>query len=198
MPPKSTITRIEIVIAAVVIIVAIAVFVPMCRHQQSVRQHAADLTQTLENMKRLQTVSAQMAQDGLQPQTNNARRWPEELAGIFTNWTTALVHYQYLTAEELTKLLSSPGRKAAGDPIPFANNNPVLVYTVGADSPGNTVFLSTDNFINTKQGGLLDNSATNHGTKDFAIVRKDGSGAILKPTDVGNTNTIGAFMPLCH
>jgi len=36
------------------------------------------------------------------------------------------------------------------------------------------------------------------GNKGFVVFRKAGDGAILMPKQVGQTNVIGAFAPLCR
>ncbi len=195
--PMTAFSRNELLLALCLIVVATGVLFSTRNMHHAIQQEAR-LTRTLENMRRLQQAAAQMVHDGATFTTNNTLAWPGDLNGSFQEWTTALVENKYLTTEELAKLLSSPGRALPANVIPFANNAPVLVYTVTDSSPADTVLLTTDNFINTQQGGLLDATATNHGTKDFAVVRKDGSGNIFPSSEAGKTNRIGEFTPLCH
>jgi hypothetical protein len=178
--------------------VLVVMLIPACDRTTSSTGEHADLTKALARMQRLQHLSAQMAHDGATSVTNHQLAWPGDLKGSFQEWASNLVEHKYLTTAEFADLLSSPSRKVRPDVTPFANTAPVLVYTVADSSLPAVVFLTTDNFINTSQGGLADSTSSSKWGSDFAIVRKDGSGAVLKPDAIGQANLIGGFTPLCH
>lgn len=192
-------SRVEAVVAAGIMAALILIAIPACqRRSGSSPAERADLAEALAHMQRLQQVSAQMAHDGVTSTTNHKLAWPGDLKGSFQEWASNLVENKYLTGSELAKLLSAPGRKLPEDVTPFANNAPVLVYSVADSSLPAVVFLTTDNFINTRNGGMADSTSTSKWGPDFAIVRKDGSGGVFKPDTIGQTNLIGGFTPLCH
>lgn len=154
-------------------------------------------TQTLSNMKQLYGATQQMALDGLAT-TNASLGWPGDTGGTFSNWTHQLVP-DYLTTNDLCKLLWAQGFTILRDKIPTENNTGVLVYAVSTSSPENAVFLSSANFTNTPTGGVAPlRSAKPYGKKAFIVLRKSGEGAILQSKQAGETNVIGTFVPLCR
>lgn len=150
----------------------------------------------LSNMKQLQLATQQMALDATTAGRTNLGL-PGEMGGSFTNWINQLVP-AYLGTNDIAKLLSSPTQPLSPDVLPSANTNAILVYAVREDSPGDTVIFSTANFINTPQGGYINPAAHSYGDKMFAIFRRDGSGALLKAKQAGDTNAIGSYAPLCQ
>ena len=152
-------------------------------------------TQSLSNMKQLYLATQQMALDA----TTDGKAisgWPGNHGGSFTNWTHQLVP-AYLSTNDLARLLSDPSHPLPADQLPSTNKNSILVYAVREDSAANTVFLSTANFTNTPTGGRLNPSAHPLG-KTFVLFHKDGSGSVRQARDVGKTNLIGSYAPLCH
>ena len=152
--------------------------------------------QTLSNMKQLHLATQQMALDATVEKIPH-RGWPGDMNASFTNWIDHLVP-TYLSTNEITRLLSISGNRLPQDVLPRKNTNPILVYAVREDSPGDTVILSTANFINTPQGGYIDPSVQSFTDKFFLVFRKNGTGAILKTRDAGRTNKVGSYAPLCH
>lgn len=155
------------------------------------------MVQALGNMKQLQLASSVMEADGIAEKDPNLG-WPGDTGSSFSHWMSNLVP-SYLSAKDAEKLFSLPGRPARFDRLPTANDSAILVYAVSSNSPPSTVFLSTANFTNTPSGGLpLNKRAKPFGDKGFVIMSKEGSGLILKPDSIGNTNHIGGFAPLCR
>lgn len=160
------------------------------------------MTQPLSNMRQLHLATTQMALDGVSTGATNLG-WPGDIGGTFSNWVAQLVP-DYISTNDMCKLLSGPGKVMKPEHLSSMNHSAVLVYAVSSlhisnASPPTAVFLSTANFTNTPEGGLpLDRSARPFGNKGFVLFRKAGDGAILKPTQVGQTNIIGSYVPLCR
>jgi hypothetical protein len=75
----------------------------------------------------------------------------------------------------------------------------VRVYAVTKDSPADAVLFTSANFTNTPTGGnTLDPSAKPYGKRGFVVFKKGGHGTNLLPKQVGKTNVIGSFVPLCR
>ena len=106
----------------------------------------------------------------------------------------------YLSTNDFCKLLSAPGKVVPPGKIPYSTfDSGVLVYAVSTNSPDTAVFLTSANFTNTPHGGTpLDKKALPYGNKGFGVFRKGGDGAILPPRQVGKTNLIGTYVPLCR
>jgi len=156
------------------------------------------MTQTLSNMKQLHLATQQMALDRATT-TNTNIGWPGDIGGTFSNWAGQLVREGYLTTNDLCKLLSAPGIVVPPGRIPATNSTALRVYSVTANSGDFTVFLTSANFTNTPSGGeALQSSAKPYGTKGFAVFRKGGDGTILQARQIGKTNIIGTFAPMCR
>ncbi|CAN5769927.1 hypothetical protein BH09VER1_BH09VER1_45920 [soil metagenome] len=156
-------------------------------------------TQTLSNMKQLHLATQQMALDSTTTGDTNIG-WPGDTGGSFERWATNLVAGNYLSTNDLCKLLSAKGRVTPPGSMPRANNNAVLVYAVREASDGKAVFLSTANFTNTPTGGLPpQKSALPYGQTGFVVFHKAGDGVILanRQAGPGYTNLIGSYVPLC-
>lgn len=193
-PGSAAFTLVEAFILLCLIGILIALALPAITD----RPHRSPMVQSLSNMRQLHLATQQMALDGTTTGNTNLG-WPGDLGGSFSNWTHLLVAGNYLTTNDLTKLLSAPGKTVPVGEIPSTNNTGVLVYSIKEESEGSVVFLTSANFTNTPTGGSsLDASAKPFGNKGFAVFRKAGDGAILLPKQVGNTNVIGGFAPLCH
>jgi len=65
-------------------------------------------------------------------------------------------------------------------------------------SDSNVVFLSSGNFTNAPTGGNpLEANATPWGNKGFIVFHKAGDGVIFRANQVGQSNFIGGYAPLC-
>lgn len=156
------------------------------------------MTRSLSNMKQLHLATQQMALDGTTTGDTNLG-WPGDTGGSFSYWTQTLVASNYLTTNDLAKLLSAPGKTLPSGMIPLTNDTAVLVYAVREGENGDVVFLSSGNFTNTPTGGSpLAASAKPYGNKGFVVFRKAGDGTILLPKQVGKTNIIGGYAPPCR
>jgi len=152
----------------------------------------AKMMQTLQNMKQLHLATQSLALDGTTTGNTNLG-WPGDHGATFSNWAT-LLSPEYLSKEDLRKLLSAPGLTVGKrDPL-TSNSTAVLVYAAKEESAGDVVFLSSANFTNTPQGGLaLQSNSIPFGTDGFVVFRKAGDGSILKANQVGLTNLIGGY-----
>ncbi|CAN5769855.1 hypothetical protein BH09VER1_BH09VER1_45910 [soil metagenome] len=154
-------------------------------------------TQMLSNMKQLHLATQQMDLDANTTGDTNIG-WPGDLGGSFERWATNLVGGNYLSTNDLCKLLSVPRHPTPPPVMPLTNNNAVLVYAVTSSSSSNTVFLSSANFINSPTGGQPPRaSSAPFGQKGFVVFNRGGDGAILPQRHAGNTNIIGEYAPLC-
>jgi len=154
------------------------------------------MTEALSNMKQLHLTCQQMVLDG-ETTGDKSLGWP----GSYATWGawTAKVAPGYVSTNDLCKLLSAPGFVVPPGKIPPMKESAVRVYAVTKDSPTNAVLLTSANFTNTPTGGEpLNPSAKPFGNKGFVVFRKSGDGAIYRPNQTGQTNIIGAFVPMCR
>lgn len=190
-------TWIELLVCLVVIATLIALALPATSGGGLRR---GTMTRSLSNMKQLHLATQQMAMDGITTGQTNLG-WPGDTGSSFARWTASLVQGEYLSKQDLAKLLSAPGIIVSPEKIPTVNTTAVLVYAVSTNSPNDALFLSTANFTNTPTGGVPPlKSAKSFGNKGFAIFKKAGDGAILQSRQTGPqyTNVIGSFVPLCR
>lgn len=125
--------------------------------------------------------------------------WPGDTGGSARKWAEQLVSGKYLRTEDLCKLLSAPGRKVTSENLFRPEEWGVRVYAVKRDSKDEVVFLTSANFTNTPTGGEpLDPKAKPYGDKGFVVYRKGGDGSNYRPKQVGQTNLIGSYVPLCQ
>lgn len=154
------------------------------------------MIQVLSNMKQLHLATQQMALDAETTGDTNIG-WPGDTGGTMTNWARRLVP-EYLSTNDFCKLMSVREIQVTPSQFPNPPKTAILVYAVREADSGNVVFLSTANFTNTPEGGMpLNAKAVPYGERGFLIFRKAGDGDILQPKQVGNTNLIGGYVPLC-
>lgn len=122
--------------------------------------------------------------------------WPGTYA-TSADWTANVVP-EYLSTNDLCKLLSVPGLIVPPSKLPKINDTAFRVYAVTEYSEGDTVMLTTANFTNTPTGGTLNTNSPPFGTNGFVVFRKGGDGSIYRQNDVGRTNIIGGFAPMCR
>ena len=190
----SGITLVEVIVVIGIILVLCTLAIPRVGYGLARGPEA----QVLSNMKQLQLCTLCMAQDGVDT-GDYTLGWPGDLGGSFSNWTAQILKGHYLKTNELCKMLSAQGVVLPPGKIPQMNETAVRLYAVDDRSSTNAVLLTSANFTNTPKGGEpLNPSAKPFGDKNFVVMRKDGSGAILLPKYVGNTNIIGSFVPLCR
>lgn len=191
---QAAFTLVELIVCVVVVGFLISLTLP----RMSCRPLKGTMTQSLSNMRQLYLATQQMELDR-DASGNTNLGWPGNTGGSFSNWATTLVASNYLSTNDLCKLLSGPGKIVPPGRIPTANNTAVLVYAVSTESPGDAVFLTSANFTNTSTGGEpLDSAAKPYGNKGFVVFRKAGDGSIFLSKQTGQTNIIGSFVPLCR
>ncbi len=147
-------------------------------------------TQALSNMRKLQQATQQMVMD-------ERGAWPGDGDGSLVQWSSKLVP-EYLSTNDLCRLMSVNGRLLPMGRLPTKNTNGVVVYAVKKDSLTNVVFLSTANINNTASGPIFDARLGLFKNKEFAILHKGGDGAILLPKQITNAAIVGTFVPLCQ
>lgn len=167
----------------------------------AVRPHlrsAHPYQRTLSAMKEIHLASQRMALDATTTGKTNIG-WPGDIGGTFAHWAAQLVQGGYATTDEFCRWMSAPGITAEPSQFPALPHRAILVYAIREDSDGSTVYLTSANFTNTPTGGLpLSKDAKPYGDQAFLIFRKAGDGAVLQPTQVGKTNLIGRYVPLCQ
>lgn len=170
----------EVLVALVVLFVLWVVGGYVLFPRQDGNAPSGKMVQTLSNMQQLYFATRQMEIDrNVSGKTNIG--WIGDTGGSFSNWTTQLVRERYMTTNDLCKLLSVPGMVVPPGKIPTTNDTGILVYAVSANSPDAAIFLSTANFINTPDGGILNTKAKPFGAKGFVVFTKGGEGDILQP-----------------
>ena len=192
----------EILVALFILTVLISMAMPSV----TICTVKGDKTAALSNARQIYTAMFTMVMDGeTSGQTNLA--WPGDTGGTFAWWASKLVASDYLKAEDLRKFIRGsakpksawhwPWQTVAPETIPLANTNALLIYAVSSNSPSNAVFITSANFTNTPTGGVapLSNSVP-FGQTGFVVFRKGGDGTVYKPTQVGDTNEIGSYVPL--
>jgi len=185
------------ILETVITIVVLGILIGLAMPPITAINPAGPMTRTLSNMKQLHLATQWMALDGTTTGETNVLLWPGDSGGSFARWTTTLVSSNYLSTDDLCRLLSAPGKITPSGKVPVTNSNAILVYAAKEESEGNVVFLSSANFTNTPAGGdPLKPDALPFGNKGFVVFRKSGDGAILMPKQVGQTNVIGSFVPL--
>ena len=189
---QAGITLVEVLVIIGVIFVLWSLSIPAVTTGPS----KSILTQSLSNMKQLHLTCFQMALDGETTGETNLG-WP----GHYTSygaWVTNVVP-AYLSTNDFCKIVSAPGLIVPSGRLPRMDATAIRLYAVGPESPTNAVLLTSANFTNTPTGGeALNSSAKPFGNKGFVVFRKDGSGSVMLPRQVGQTNIIGSFVPLCR
>lgn len=133
---QAGLTLVELLVI-VAVIIALLLVNPHCGQTHSIK--GGQMTQSLSNMKQLHLATQIMALDGVTT-ANSSLGWPGDRGGTFSQWATTLVRSNYLTTNDLCKLLSAPGRTVSSEAIPSTNNGGILVYAVKEESGGETVF----------------------------------------------------------
>ncbi len=192
---QAGITLVEAIVCIVIVFVLWSLALPGTNGSGLGR---GTMTQSLSNMRQLQLATQQMALDGVST-GDHALGWPGDTGGSFSNWSVKILKDNYMTTNDLCKMFSAPGVVVSPGKIPQMNETAVRLYAVLEVSPTNAVLLSSANFTNTSTGGeALNASAKPYGKKGFVVMRKGGDGSILLPSQVGQTNIIGSFVPLCR
>jgi prepilin-type N-terminal cleavage/methylation domain-containing protein len=188
-PPRnnSAFTLIELLVVISIIGILITIAVPNI----STALTRAKMTETLANARSLQQATQMMSLDS--SSSGDGMIWTTKIpagggapapVGL-GEFLTAITTDGYMTASDLRKVLSAPGRTPTtgaygADTIAFN------IYEVSENSPADQVFVTTANI--TPPGGMIAN-ATPYGNKGFVFFTKGGGGGIrTRATDATSTN----------
>ncbi len=161
----------------------------------------AQLTGTMSNARQLYMATQQMALDG-STTGDSTLCWPGDGSqGTWAEWANSLVPSDgstggYLNQAEFNKLISAPGVLVSATATPSSpGKSALIVYKVTEQSPGDTVFITTQNFdYSSGSGQQPTDSAKPFGTAGFVVFRKAGDGVILKSRQYNQTNLIGSHV----
>ncbi len=154
------------------------------------------MTGTLNNARQLQIATQQMSLDtansgsGLQwtstvDTTGNVT--PAGLSAYFDALTTN----NYLSVNELRKILTAPGISIPAGTTSFTGANIAFkVFQVAEQSPADQPFVVTKNW----SGGTLSSATAPYGNKGFVVFAKGGSGGIFKRASDANSPSIFPFL----
>jgi len=146
------------------------------------------LTQSLNNARQLQLATQTMAIDSFT--AGDGPGWPGDSDGVdWGSFCTSLVDGRYLTANDLKKIVSAPGVKV-GNSLP-PSPSALQVYPVKENSPGDSIFISTQNWNGFNS---LKPEAIPYGEKGFVIFRKGGDGNVFQANQATNTNVLGTLV----
>ncbi len=142
------------------------------------------MVQTLNNARQLQIATQTMSLDSFT--SGNGLAWtydagaPQGLTAFFNALTTD----NYLTQNDLNKLLTAPGIGPGQGGTPTAANIAFSIFQVEENNPGDQPFVVTRNW---QTGGTLDPDASPYGSKGFVLFRKGGEGNFFtRPSEATN------------
>jgi len=191
-------TLLELIICAGLVgILFILLFSPIVFGCRSSDPYKGKLVRALSNMKQLQLATQQLALDGIstgdaQPDWTCLRGKPI----TYDEWRDYLIRGNYLTSSDFSRFTSvtKSGFFGFSEEITTA----IQVYAVDATDPDTTVLLTTKNWLGPAAPELSDQPFKKRG---FVVIRKNGSGAILQPRQLNQTDIIGSggklnYLPL--
>ncbi len=143
------------------------------------------MVQTLNNARQLQIATQTMSLDSFT--SGNGFAWTYDTSGApagLSAFFSALTTDNYLTQNDLNKLLTAPGIGPGANGTPTSANIAFSIFQVKENSPGDQPFVVTRNW---QQGGTLDSSASPYGSKGFVLFRKGGEGNFFtRPSEATN------------
>ncbi len=156
------------------------------------------MVQTLNNARQLQLATQTMSLDTFT--SGNGMAWtfddtgaPADLSTFFLN----LTRDNYLTENDLNKLLTAPGIGPGASGTPTASNIAFKIFQVAENNPGDQPFVVTNNWA----GGELTPDASPYGSKGFVLFRKGGEGNFFtRPSEAANVipDTTGSANPVTY
>ncbi|MGC1480052.1 MAG: type II secretion system protein [Chthoniobacterales bacterium] len=174
----SAFTLIELLVVISIIAILASLAIPAVTSALTRGQ----MVQTLNNQRQLQIATQTMSLDsftsgsGLSWTTNAAGDGPVDLNTYFTR----LVTDNYLTQNDLNKLLSAPGVTVTGTGAPSPSATALSFFEVSENSPGDQPFVVTKNWA----PGELQAEVQPYGSKGFVLFRKGGEGNMFtRPSD---------------
>jgi Tfp pilus assembly protein PilE len=192
---SSAFTRIELIVALVVVAVILFLAWPAFKNALAKR----DLTQTMTNGRELYLAAFRMATDGAAKSDANLA-WPGDYpVNSLAEYAGKLVEKDYAKPADLQRMLSAPGADCtvttSGSPLATAltGRSALKIYKVKRSDPSNTIFAASCNYIYDTE---LDANVKPFGDVGFVVVRKSGDAGVYKKgqaTAAGYDNNAARF-----
>jgi type II secretory pathway pseudopilin PulG len=188
-------TRIELIIAIVVVAAILVLAWPMWQSALVKR----DLTRTMYHGRELYLVAFRMATDGAAKQ-DSTRAWPGDYpTNSLTEYCTKLVANNYVQPADLQRMLSAPGAACLATSAPppatllLSGKCALKIYKVKTSDPSNTIFAASSNYA---YDTALNAATVPFGDAGFVVIRKSGDMGVYKPnlaTPAGFDNNVEKF-----
>ncbi len=147
------------------------------------------MTQTLNNARQLHLATQTMSIDTTTAGDGVSWTYSNNVPLNVSTFTGALIEGRYLTANDLKKIFSAPGKTVQGTNF-TANNIAFRIIQTQESSPADLPFVITANWTDLTSG--LNASNNPYGDKGFILFRKGGDGGIFtRPQDAKSTNVLG-------
>jgi hypothetical protein len=167
-------------VAAAIAVLGLIAFLAMPTIRNGL--HKRQMTRTEKHARELYLASFKMANDGAARSDPNLA-WPGELpATTLAEYCGRLVQHNYLSAEDLERILSAPGAKCTvqftpGPPpvLTLTGKSALKVYKVKASDASTAIFAASSNYVyNTP----LKPDHFPFGDKGFVVIRKRGDAGV--------------------
>jgi prepilin-type N-terminal cleavage/methylation domain-containing protein len=185
---RAAFTLIELLVVISIIAILASLAIPAVTGALSRGQ----LTGSLNNARQLAILTQQVALDSFTTGDTNAPGWPG--SNNFGKWAGDLTRASVST-NELLKLLSAPGKNPSS--LSDASAAAFAVYGVQDNNAGDTIFITTQNWIASTTPSALSPESQPFGDKGFVVIRKGGDGSVYRKEQAtnqisffGNTNVL--------
>lgn len=169
-------------VAAAIAVLGLVAFLAMPTIMNGL--HKRQMTRTEKHARELYLASFKMANDGA-ARSDRSLSWPGELpATTLAEFCGRLVQHNYLSAEDLQRILSAPGAKCTvqftpGPPavLTLTGKSALKVYKVKASDASTAIFAVSSNYVyNTS----LKPDSVPFGDNGFVVIRKRGDAGVYK------------------